>query len=74
MTKYRTLFFNVLQKVNAAELLRLYLDYDRLEEAALMSVEYIEALLGKGKEYYGLEVWSNVLEMFDYNALFIVNL
>ncbi|XP_077865765.1 nuclear pore complex protein Nup160-like [Saccoglossus kowalevskii] len=42
------------KRVNAAELLRLYINYDLLEEATYLSVEYIDAVLGKGKEYFGL--------------------
>jgi len=44
------------QRLNPAELLRLYLDYDQLSEAAELAVEYIRAALGAGKEYFGLKV------------------
>jgi nuclear pore complex protein Nup160 len=44
----------ILQCINAAELLRMYLDYDLLEEASHLTVEYIDAVLGKGSEYLGL--------------------
>ena len=44
------------QKRNAAELLRLYLDYDLLEEAARLTLEYIDAVCGSGKEYFDLKV------------------
>lgn len=45
-----------LQKVDAAELLRLYLNYDLLEEAVDLVLEYVDALLGKGHDYFGIEV------------------
>ena len=48
----------VLQRINPAELLRLYLDYDLLSEAADLAIEYIRATLGAGKEYFGLTVSS----------------
>ncbi|KAF7241803.1 hypothetical protein EYD10_11623 [Varanus komodoensis] len=44
------------QEVDAAELLRLYLNYDLLEEAADLVLEYVDALLGKGHDYFGIEV------------------
>ena len=49
--------FFVLQKLNAAELLRLLLDHDLLEEAAVLAIEYIDAVRGQGKEYFGLKVY-----------------
>lgn len=45
-----------LQKVDAAELLRLYLNYDLLEEAVDLVSEYVDAVLGKGHQYFGIEV------------------
>ena len=42
--------------MNATELLRLYINYDLLLEAVMLAVEYIEAVLGNGKEYFGLKV------------------
>ena len=39
--------------MNATELLRLYINYDLLLEAVMLAVEYIEAVLGNGKEYFG---------------------
>jgi len=50
------------QRSNAAELLRLYLDYDQLAEAAELAVEYIRAALGAGKEYFGLKVQVDTLQ------------
>jgi nuclear pore complex protein Nup160 len=44
------------QGVDAAALLRLYLNYDLLEEAAELVLEYVDALLGKGHQYFGIEV------------------
>lgn len=34
----------------------MYINYDLLLEAAMLAVEYIQAVLGNGKEYFGLEV------------------
>ncbi|KAH9384718.1 hypothetical protein HPB48_026728 [Haemaphysalis longicornis] len=39
---------------DAPELLRLLIAYKRLEEATDLSMEYIDAVLGKGAEYFGL--------------------
>ncbi|XP_026220910.1 nuclear pore complex protein Nup160 isoform X2 [Anabas testudineus] len=41
--------------VDAASLLRLYLNFDLLEAAAELVLEYIDALLGRGHQYFGLE-------------------
>lgn len=43
------------KKRNAAELLRLILNTGRLLEANALALEYIGAVLGRGKEYFGLE-------------------
>ena len=45
------------QQINAAELLRLYLEYDYLHEAGTLTLEYIDAVLGKGHEYFGLDTF-----------------
>lgn len=45
----------MLQKRNAAELLRLMLNTRRIIEASDLAVEYINAVLGNGKEGFGLE-------------------
>ncbi|XP_074660540.1 nuclear pore complex protein Nup160-like [Tubulanus polymorphus] len=37
-----------------SQLLRLLLDYDLLDESITLVTEYIDAILGKGKEYFGL--------------------
>ena len=37
-------------------MLRLYINYDLLLEAAMLAVEYIQAVLGNGREYFGLKV------------------
>ncbi|XP_075528795.1 nuclear pore complex protein Nup160 [Dermacentor variabilis] len=42
------------KKRDAPELLRLLIAYSRLEEATDISIEYVDAVLGKGKEYFGL--------------------
>ncbi|XP_064635378.1 nuclear pore complex protein Nup160-like isoform X2 [Lineus longissimus] len=43
------------KKVNLAELLRLQLDHNLLEDSFEVIIEYIDAVLGKGKEYFGLK-------------------
>ncbi|CAD6237041.1 GSCOCG00002109001-RA-CDS [Cotesia congregata] len=43
------------KKRNAAELLRLILNSGRLLEATDLAVDYINAVLGEGKEYFGLD-------------------
>lgn len=42
--------------MDAAQLLRLYLNYDLLEEAVDLVSEYVDAVLGKGHQYFGIEV------------------
>ncbi|XP_056108033.1 nuclear pore complex protein Nup160 isoform X1 [Rhinichthys klamathensis goyatoka] len=46
---------NAYKEVDAAALLRLYLNYDHLECAAELVLEYVDALLGKGHQYFGIE-------------------
>lgn len=46
----------LLQAVDAASLLRLYLNFDLLDAAAELVLEYVDALLGKGHQYFGIEV------------------
>ncbi|KAJ8795873.1 hypothetical protein J1605_002635 [Eschrichtius robustus] len=46
---------NSYKKVDAAALLRLYLNYDLLEEAVDLVSEYVDAVLGKGHQYFGIE-------------------
>ncbi|XP_052552283.1 nuclear pore complex protein Nup160 [Tympanuchus pallidicinctus] len=50
-----TWLINSYKKVDAAALLRLYLNYDLLEEAGDLVLEYVDAVLGKGHEYFGIE-------------------
>lgn len=52
------------QEVDAAELLRLYLNYDLLEEAVDLVLEYVDAVLGKGHQYFGIEVSSPAVGMW----------
>ncbi|XP_069479189.1 nuclear pore complex protein Nup160 [Ambystoma mexicanum] len=46
---------NSFKAVDTAELLRLYLNYDLLTEAADLILEYVDALMGKGHQYFGIE-------------------
>ncbi|XP_018544550.1 nuclear pore complex protein Nup160 [Lates calcarifer] len=51
--------------VDAASLLRLYLNFDLLDSAAELVLEYVDALLGRGHQYFGIErplsaTWSSV--------------
>ncbi|KAM7003163.1 LOW QUALITY PROTEIN: nuclear pore complex protein Nup160 [Tautogolabrus adspersus] len=41
--------------VDAASLLRLFLNFDLLEAAAELVLEFIDALLGRGHQYYGIQ-------------------
>lgn len=43
------------QKRNPAELLRLILNSGRILEATDLAVDYINAVLGEGKEHFGLK-------------------
>ncbi|XP_068452615.1 nuclear pore complex protein Nup160 [Clinocottus analis] len=43
------------KEVDAASLLRLYLNFDLLDAAAQLVLEYVDALLGKGHQYFGIE-------------------
>ncbi|XP_047189332.1 nuclear pore complex protein Nup160 isoform X2 [Scophthalmus maximus] len=49
--------------VDAASLLRLYLNFDLLEAAAELVLEYVDALLGRGHQYFGIQplsaTWSS---------------
>ncbi len=45
-----------LQAVDAASLLRLFLNFDLLDDAAELVLEYVDALLGRGHQYFGIEV------------------
>ncbi|XP_060694690.1 nuclear pore complex protein Nup160 [Hemiscyllium ocellatum] len=46
---------NSYKKVDVAGLLRLYLNYDLLEEAVELVLEYVDALMGKGPQYFNME-------------------
>lgn len=46
---------SLLQKRNSAELLRLMINTGRVLEASQLAIDYINAVLGSGKEYFGLE-------------------
>ncbi|KAG9333464.1 hypothetical protein JZ751_011533 [Albula glossodonta] len=46
---------NSYKVVDTAALLRLYLSYDLLEPAVDLVLEYVDALLGKGHQYFGIE-------------------
>uniref|UniRef100_A0A8C3AX98 Nucleoporin 160 n=1 Tax=Cyclopterus lumpus TaxID=8103 RepID=A0A8C3AX98_CYCLU len=43
------------KEVDAASLLRLYLNFDLLDAAAELVLEYVDALLGRGHQYFGIE-------------------
>ncbi|KAI4883556.1 hypothetical protein NFI96_023353 [Prochilodus magdalenae] len=47
---------NAYKEVDAAALLRLYLNYDQLESATELVLEYVDAVLGKGHQYFGIEM------------------
>ena len=54
--KLPTWLVNDYKERNAAELLQLYVNFDLLEEAGELTIEYVNAVLGIGKEYFGLKV------------------
>ena len=45
----------IYKRRNAAELLKLFLDFDRVEEAVALTIELVDAYLGRGKEVFDLE-------------------
>ena len=49
-------FVNDYKRRNPGQLLRIYTSYDLLEEAGELAIEYINAVLGIGKESFGIEV------------------
>lgn len=53
---FDNLLYFFLQAVDAPSLLRLFLNFDLLDAAAELVVEYVDALLGKGHQYFGIEV------------------
>eukprot|EP00795_Rhopilema_esculentum_P012941 gene12941-3700_t len=50
-----TWFVHDYKQRNAAELLRILINFDLLEEAGDLAVEYVNAVLGVGKENFGLK-------------------
>lgn len=48
------------QAMDAASLLRLYLNFDLLDAAADLVLEYVDALLGRGHQYFGIEVMLHI--------------
>ena len=45
----------IYKRRNAAELLKLFLDFDRVEEAVSLATELVDAYLGRGNEVFSLE-------------------
>ncbi|RXN36925.1 nuclear pore complex Nup160 [Labeo rohita] len=61
---------NAYKEVDAAALLRLYLNFDQLESAAELVLEYVDALLGKGHQYFGIEMYRNLKDkLVEYHRL-----
>ena len=46
------------QLANVPGLLRLYLTYNLLQPAAMVAIDYIDAVMGQGKEDFGLKVMT----------------
>lgn len=46
---------DIVKENNPSGLLRIYLQYDYIEYAVLLIIEYIDAIIGHGKEYFGLK-------------------
>lgn len=44
------------QKTNPAELLKLYLTFGLLTQALHLAMEYIDGVMGHGREFFALEV------------------
>lgn len=42
--------------MDAPALLRLYLNFDLLDAAGELVIEYVDALLGRGHQYFGIKV------------------
>ncbi|XP_046859836.1 nuclear pore complex protein Nup160-like [Xenia sp. Carnegie-2017] len=50
-----TWLINDYKVANPGELLQLFINFDLLEEATDLAMEYLNATMGHGKEYFGLE-------------------
>ncbi|CAB4007104.1 Hypothetical predicted protein [Paramuricea clavata] len=46
---------NAYKMANPAELLQLLINFDLLQEATALALEYLNAVMGHGKEYFGIE-------------------
>ena len=59
------------QLANVPGLLRLYLTYNLLQPAALVAIDYIDAVMGQGKEDFALKVSGKCPETTNiaYNGL-----
>ena len=58
------------QETNPAELLRLYLSFDLLEEAAHLALDYIDAVLGPQKEEFALQVFHGICSYYTCVSLY----
>lgn len=56
--------FDLFQCVDAPSLLRLLLNFDLLEAAAELVLEYVDAVMGRGHQYFGIEVKVKSHDMF----------
>ena len=61
----------VFQQTNPAELLKLYLTFDLLEEAAHLALDYIDAVLGPQKEEFALQVFHRLCSHYTCVSLYI---
>ncbi|XP_028408932.1 nuclear pore complex protein Nup160-like [Dendronephthya gigantea] len=50
-----TWLVNAYKVANPAELLQLLINFDLLQEAGSLALEYLNAVMGHGKEYFGIE-------------------
>ena len=66
-----TWFVNDYKQRNAAELLRIYINFDMLEAASELAIHHINAVLGIGKESFGIEVYSYLVIVFSLIKFFI---
>jgi len=56
-----------------AELLKIYLQYDLIEEAVDLSTEFLTAVTGSTFEKFGLEVCVMFLNTPQYTAIFTLH-
>lgn len=68
--------FSLFQGLNSAELLRLYIEYDLLEEAVSLCIEYVDAVIdtfrGQNSELFQIKVPAFRFYQNTHHLLFYV--